>query len=214
MKKARTFVYARGMKKGTATRTLILNHAVARASEVGLDGLSIGQLARELDLSKSGLFGHFTSKTDLQIQILETVTEQFTREVVKPALKAPRGVQRLEHLFMKWLHWASSKDSERKGCPFMAAAMELDDQPGPVRDKLVQTQQQLIDVLERTIQLGQQSHGFDPEYDPAAGAQELYGFILSFHFYNRLMKDPLAEARARKNFQRFVKRLTLQGETR
>ena len=196
------------MKKGNATRTLILEHAVARASEVGLEGLSIGQLARELELSKSGLFGHFNSKADLQVQILDKVSEQFTQKVVKPALQEARGVPRLRQLFQNWLHWAASKDSQRKGCPYMAAIMELDDKPGPVRDRLVETQFQQIQVLQRTIQLGQEAKAFDPAYDPAAGAQEMYGFILSFHFYKRLMQDPLAEARAHQNFERFLQRLT------
>lgn len=196
------------MKKGKATRTMILEHAVARASELGLEALSIGQLARELELSKSGLFGHFDSKADLQVQILDKVTEQFTRTVLKPALQEPRGVPRLRRLFQNWLHWAASKDSQRKGCPYMAAAMELDDKPGPVRDTLVQAQRQHMYVLERTIQLGQEAGAFDPHYDPADGAQEMYGFILSFHFYKRLMQDPQAEARAKQNFERFLQRLT------
>lgn len=200
------------MKKGKATRTMILEHAVARASELGLEALSIGQLARELELSKSGLFGHFDSKADLQVQILDKVTEQFTRTVIKPALQEPRGVPRLRRLFENWLHWAASKDSQRKGCPYMAAAMELDDKPGPVRDTLVQAQRQHIYVLERTLQLGQEAGAFDPQYDPAAGAQEMYGFILSFHFYKRLMQDSQAEIRAKQNFERFLQRLT-QGVT-
>ena len=196
------------VKKGTATRTLILEHAVARASEVGLEGLSIGQLARELQLSKSGLFGHFDSKADLQVQILDKVTELFSRTVIKPALQEARGVPRLRKLFQNWLHWAASKDSDRKGCPYMAAAMEFDDKPGAVRDTLVQAQAQLIQILQRTIQLGQEAGAFDPHYDPAAGAQEMYGFILSFHFYKRLMRDPAAEGRAQQNFERFLQRLT------
>src|SRR3954470_4749744 len=121
------------MRKGEATRQAILDHAAAQASRIGLRGLSIGQLAEELALSKSGLFAHFQSKEALQVQVLEHAAANFVDRVVRPALAAPRGIPRLRALFEGWLAWG---DSQASGCIFVAAAAELDDQPGPARDRL------------------------------------------------------------------------------
>src|SRR5687768_11939223 len=93
------------MGKGDITRHAILDRATALASQVGLTGLTIGRLADELDLSKSGLFGHFQSKEALQIQVLEHGADRFIELVVRPALAEPRGVPRLHALFDRWLRW-------------------------------------------------------------------------------------------------------------
>lgn len=196
----------KSMSKGVQTRQLILEHAAASASRLGLEGLSIGQLATELQMSKSGLFGHFRSKEELQIQVLETLSEQFTKEVIRPALQLSRGEARLRSIFEHWLAWGLSKD-RRQGCPFMAAAMEFDDRPGAVRDKLVATQKQLIHTLETTIKLAQEVGAFNSEGVPAQLVQELYGIMLSAHFYHRLLQDPAAADRARTAFETFLKRL-------
>lgn len=193
--------------KGTQTRQMILSHAAARASRLGLEGLSIGQLAAELNLSKSGLFGHFKSKEELQIQVLETISQQFSAEVIRPALQQPRGVPRLTALFENWLAWSHSNQGERNGCPFMAAAMEFDDRLGPVRDRLVEIQQRWIGVMEKTIELSQDAGAFKADLNPAEVVQAFYSMILGLHFYHRLLRDPEAENRARKSFQDFIQRL-------
>mgnify|MGYP003390643706 CR=1 FL=1 len=87
------------MSKGTATRRSILDHAIALASEVGLGGLTIGSLAEEMDLSKSGLYAHFGSKEALQIQVLDHAALNFTEAVIRPALQEPRGAPRMRALF-------------------------------------------------------------------------------------------------------------------
>lgn len=196
------------MSKGVQTRQLILEHAAASASRLGLEGLSIGQLAGELQMSKSGLFGHFRSKEELQIQVLETLSIQFTREVIKPALKLPRGEARLRSIFEHWVAWGLSAN-HRHGCPFMAAAMEFDDRPGLVRDKLVETQNRLIHTLKTTIELSQQAGVFRADLDPEQLVQELYGIMLSAQFYHRLLQDPRAIERAKNSFEAFVKRLSV-----
>lgn len=118
------------MRKGELTHQTILETAVRLASRVGLHGLSIGGLAEELSLSKSGLFAHFKSKTELQVQVLEAATAAFTERVIRPALGQPRGEPRVRALFDGWLTWDRDKYLEG-GCIFVAAAAELDDVPGP-----------------------------------------------------------------------------------
>ncbi|MGD2116559.1 MAG: TetR/AcrR family transcriptional regulator, partial [Acidobacteriota bacterium] len=97
------------MSKGEETRAAILDRAFAEASRVGLEGLTIGSLADEVGLSKSGLFAHFDSKETLQLQVLETAAERFIETVVIPALKEPRGEPRLRALFERWMEWETAE---------------------------------------------------------------------------------------------------------
>src|SRR5690242_13771922 len=124
------------MRKGEATHQAILSRAMILASRIGLEGLTIGKLASDLRLSKSGLFAHFQAKEKLQIQVLDTAANAFLEGVIRPALQAPRGEQRVRKLVENWLEWAKHKN-EDGGCIFVSAAAELDDRPGVVRDHLV-----------------------------------------------------------------------------
>jgi AcrR family transcriptional regulator len=191
------------MRKGQATRTTILGHAAELASQVGLTGLTIGALADDLNLSKSGLFAHFRSKEALQIQVLDHAAQSFIERVITPALKTPRGEPRIRSLFANWLAW----DRDRifpGGCVFVAAASELDDRPGPVRDRLVHLQQQWLEVLGISFRKGIEAGVFDRKADPEQFAQDLYGVMLAYHHHSRLMNDPRAEERARQAFERLL----------
>jgi AcrR family transcriptional regulator len=187
------------MRKGEATRQAILERAVELASEVGLEKLSIGRLATALEMSKSGLFAHFNSKESLQIQTLEHAAEQFVDGVVRPALARPRGLPRVRALFETWMTWARS--APRQGCVFVAAATEFDDQPGSVRERLVQSQKDWLDVIANCFRTGIDEGHFRPDADPYQFAQDLHGVMLAFHHAARLMKDPAAEDRARRGFE-------------
>jgi len=195
------------MRKSQSTKQIILEHATNKASMVGLKGLSIGSLASDLNLSKSGLFGHFGSKEELQIEVLNTASQQYTLEVVQPALREERGEVRLRALFENWLHWAKAQNTERQGCIFVATSIELDDERGPVRDKLVELQSAWIYILEKTVDLGRQSNSFKQAIQPELAAQEVYGVMLSFHLYYRLLEDQASEVRTRLLFEGILSRL-------
>lgn len=187
------------MSKGERTRTAILNHATELASQLGLTGLTIGLLADDLRLSKSGLFAHFRSKEALQIQILEHAATKFVDQVVRPSLNEPRGESRLRALFERWLAWDTAQ-ALPGGCVFAQAATELDDRAGPVRDRLVQLQRDWIGVLVTTVGFGVAAGRFRPDTDAEQVAQDMYGVMLAFHHAWRLLGDPQAEARARRAF--------------
>ena len=182
------------MSKGEATRGAILDEAGRLARRVGLGGLTIGTLATQTGMSKSGLFAHFGSKESLQLQVLEHSTDRFVDEVVRPALKAPRGEPRVRDLFERWLAW----DSAAGGCPLVAASFELDDQPGPVRERLVRVQQDWTDTLTTVFTTGITEGHFRSDADPHQFAQDVQGVMLAFHFASRLLADPEAAARARR----------------
>ncbi len=186
------------MGKGETTRQAILDRATELASQVGVTGLTIGTLADDLHLSKSGLFGHFQSKEALQIQLLEHGAASFVEQVVRPALAEPRGEPRLRALFERWLAWASGLPG---GCVFVAAASELDDRPGPVRERLVDLQRQWLDFLATSVRRAIDEGHVAADADPDQFAQDLYGIMLAWHHHTRLMRDPAAEARARRAFE-------------
>ena len=191
------------MGKGDERRQLILERAAQTASRLGLEGLTIGRLASDLGLSKSGLFAHFQSKEALQVQTLRHAAELFVDRVVRPALKAPRGERRLRALFERWLAWAEA-DVLKGGCLFVAAATELDDQDGPSRDELVRQQRDWLELIANVARTGIAEGDFRPGLDGEQLAYELYGVMLAYHHARRLLRDPRAPQRARDAFDALV----------
>jgi AcrR family transcriptional regulator len=191
------------VSKGEETRARILRHAARVASRDGLDGLSIGELAAQLEMSKSGLFAHFGSKEDLQLEVLRAASADFVEKVIAPALREPRGPARLRALFERWLRWAADPDAEG-GCIFAGAAFELDDRPGPVRDYLVEEEKRLLGVLARSARLGVESELLRADLDCDLLAFQLHGLMLGFHHARRLMRQRNAEAMARQSFEQLL----------
>ncbi len=192
------------MSKGTETREKILERAFLLATKDGLDGLTIGTLADALAMSKSGLFAHFGSKEELQLEVLQFGAQRFEEVVVVPAFKAPRGEPRLKKLFENWLAWAAG-DRTPGGCLFIAAAAELDDQEGRARDFLVGSQRALLGSLAKTARLAIEAGHFRPDLDCDQFAFDLYSVFLGYHHARRLLRDPKADARARAGFERLLK---------
>ena len=198
------------MSKGAETRRAILDHALEVATKEGLEGLTIGRLAQDLRLSKSGLFAHFRGKEELLLQVLETARTRFIEQVVKPGLAAPRGEPRIRALFESWLAWERSS-ALPGGCPFVAAAVELDDRPGPARDYVVQSQKDWLEVLANSARTGVQEGQFRPDFDPEQFAYEVHGAMLSYHHMARLLRDPKAEMRVRQAFESLLVRARRPG---
>lgn len=193
------------MGKGDDTRERILDQAVATASLNGLDGLTIGGLAGDLEMSKSGVYAHFDSKEDLQVQVLQTAIERFRRLVVLPTLAAPRGLTRVRELFERWLGWG--RDSGMPGgCVITTAAIELDDRPGRPRDVLSAALTDWVDAMRRVVATAVEAGDFRRELDIPQFAYEVYGIFLTYHMAHRMMRDPEAERHARAAFEGLVSR--------
>ena len=191
------------MAKGVITRERILEQALRDASLVGLDGLSLGKLADEVEMSKSGIFAHFGSKEELQKQVLAAAAEKFGEIVVKPALTAPRGIPRVRAMFEGWLRWERDV-SVPGGCVFTHAAVELDDRPGPVRDDLAVWQRTWRDMLARAASIAVQEKHFRKDLDTQQFAFRLMGIIFVYYNSKRLLEDPKAEAHTRAAFEDLV----------
>jgi AcrR family transcriptional regulator len=181
----------------------ILDHALRVAGERGLEGLTIGELATDLGLSKSGLFAHFKSKERLQLAVLEAAAEDFTQQVFGPALKQPRGLLRLRSILKHWLGWVHSSRLPG-GCIFIAGAMEWDDREGPVREALVHWFDQLSGALQKAVGLCIETGELEVGTDPAGVAYELHGIALKFHLEHRLLRSPTAIERANAAFDRLL----------
>lgn len=191
------------MAKGTITRDRILDQALKDASLLGLEGLSVGQLAEEVGMSKSGLFAHFGSKEELQKQVLAAAAARFGEIVVKPALTAPRGLPRVRAMFEGWLRWERDV-SVPGGCVFTHAAVELDDRPGPVRDALATWQRAWRGMLAKAASIAMQEEHFRADLDTEQFAFRMFGIVFAYYHTKRLLEDPLAAAHARAAFESLV----------
>ena len=193
------------MRKGERTRAAVLEQAIAEASCKGLHGLSIGSLAAQAGLSKSGLFAHFGSKEALQQAVLEEAVEAFVTEVVAPALQEPRGIARIRRCFENWLAWTSASRFPG-GCPLMGATFELDSQPGLLRSFVAAQQRRWLDSLARMVASAVGEGELSPDTDPDLLAFEINGIGLSHSFSCRLLEDPLCTDHARRAFERLLHR--------
>ena len=193
--------------KGDATRLRVLDEAVRQVGAKGLMGVSLGDLAEGSGLSKSGLFKHFDSKDDMQMAVLEHILSRFVDKVWKPALDHPSGRKRLEELFDRWLDWAEV-DHNAYGCPVMQVSSELDDRPGPLRDRLQSGLQRWTTFL-----VGEFQALRDPPVDAgqaALAAFQMKSFILGHNEARRLLEEKGARAAANAAFASLLDR-TAQG---
>ena len=189
---------AKGRKaQGERTRHAILESAVHIASAEGLEGLTIGRLATELSMSKSGLFAHFGSKEDLQVATVEAARAVFIREVIKPAFESTKGLQRLWKLCDIWLSYVQS-GVFRGGCFFAAAAAEFDSRPGPVRDRIAEIMKEWLAALRNAIVEAQEAGHLDKEIDATQLAFEFNSLELGANWAFQLYGDARAFKRARE----------------
>lgn len=159
--------------RGLRTRQAILAHAARVGSAEGLDAVSLQRLADDLGISKSGLFAHFGSKEELHLATVDAAAEIFTDEVLRPALRHPRGVGRLWALCESWLSYLE-REVFPGGCFFWAVAEEYDSKrPGPVRDSVLEKKAFWSYTLKRAANEAQEAGEIDASVDPEQLAWEL-----------------------------------------
>ncbi len=183
--------------KGEQTRAAILDTAVNLASVEGLEGLTIGRLATTMSMSKSGLFGHFGSKEELQLATVNVAREIFIEEVITPALKAPRGLQRLWALCDYWLNYME-REVFPGGCFFMSTSFEFDHRPGPVKDAIVANMREWLNYLTVATQMAQTQGEIPDSVDSDQLVFELHGLYMSANWEYQLFNDKTVGNRARR----------------
>ena len=195
------------MSKGLDTKRTIVGQGLDLASQVGLEGLTIGVLAKRVNMSKSGLYAHFANKDALQMAVLDAAAAQFVDQVIAPALKQPRGVPRVREMFRLWTLWPG--DTLTGGCPFIGAATELDDRPGPVRDHLVRHLDDLFGALQRAASIAVEEGHFRADLDVAQFAYEVWANLVAHHHTARLFGDGNAVRYAERMFDALVERASI-----
>lgn len=186
-----------GNAKGGRTRQNILEVAVDIASAEGLEGLTIGRLATQLSMSKSGLFAHFGSKEDLQLATIATARSRFITDVIRPALEAEGGMSRLWNLCDRWLGHVQGGVCSG-GCFFAAAASEFDSRPGQVRDRIAEIMKEWLGLLRQAIIDSQEAGQMSKDVDPIQLAFEFNSFELGANWAFQLYGDKAAFGRARE----------------
>lgn len=194
----------RALPKGQQTKQAIVDAALALATQIGLEGLSIGALAEVTRMSKSGVFAHFGSREELQISVIREYHARFTDEVFFPAMKEARGLPRVRALFANWMKRVAVEI--QSGCIYISGAVEFDDRPGPVRDALASSVKVWLAALYRAVvQAKEQGHLLDSA-DEAQVAFEIHGLILALHYEARFLQTPGSMARANTGFENILAR--------
>ncbi len=202
----------RAMHKGQQTKAAIVDAALGLASQIGLEGLSIGAIAEITGMSKSGVFAHFGSREELQISVVREYHERFEREVFYPALQAARGLPRLQAMFDNWMVQTSNEIDS--GCIYISGAVEFDDRAGPVREALASSVTSWQAAVRRAVEQAQDEGQLAREVDPLQAAFEIHGLILALHYEARFLKVPGAAERARLGFARILERYRTPARAR
>jgi AcrR family transcriptional regulator len=184
---------------GVETRAAILDRAVDLASIEGLEGLTIGRLAGELEMSKSGVFAHFGSKHELQLAAVEAAATRFREAVIDPAFGAAEGAPRMRAMAAAYLTHLDS-DPYPGGCFWAATSAEFDDRPGPVRDAIAGALDAWLGELERQARIAAVA-------DPALLAFELYAVVMGANSRYRLSGDRRVFGYARRSVERLLAEL-------
>src|SRR5688572_17084388 len=188
LKSPRAAREGRALQKGQQTKAAIVDAALGLATQIGLEGLSIGALAEVTQMSKSGVFAHFGSREELQISVIRQYHARFEEEVFFPAIQEERGLPRLRALFERWVKRVSVElDS---GCIYISGAVEFDDRPGPVRDALVEMVAAWQAALTKAIGLAVSEGHLREDTDPQQMLFEVHGLILALHHDARFLRIP------------------------
>lgn len=191
------------MRKGDATRARILDETQRQAAVKGFGAVSLNDVAEAVGLSKSGLFKHFDSKENMELAALDQGFDRFVSFIWTPAEALAPGRARLELIFERWLDWTEVENATG-GCLIVAASVELDDQPGPMRDLLQRRARQWRKTLAREMQALR-----DPpltEAEAASAVFQMKSFILGHSDARRMLEDEGARAAARAAFEALLDR--------
>jgi AcrR family transcriptional regulator len=202
------------LPKGRQTKAAIVDAALSLATQVGMEGLSIGALAEVMQMSKSGVFAHFGSREELQISVVREYHARFQDEVFAPAMSKPRGLPRLRALFGNWMKRTSVElDS---GCIYISGAVEFDDRPGPVRDELASSVNTWLSAMRRAIKLAMEEGHLQASLDADQLVFEIHALILALHYEVRFLRRPESVFRAQAAFDTIIDRsmTPLPGEAK
>lgn len=191
--------------RGAETRRLILDEAMKIASVHGIQGITIGDLAKKVGMSKSGLFAHFENKDNLQLEILKLASEMFVNKVLLPAFEAPKGVPRIKAIFENWIEYLNDDSTLPGGSVFISASFELDDRPGLLKDFVHKSQNDLILSIEKAVQIAIDCNHFKTSTNKSEFAWKFYSYVLGYHHFQRMLHNPKAKELIENGFNDLIK---------
>ena len=197
-------VRQRLLQKGQQTKAAIIDTALGMATQIGLEGLSIGAVADAMQMSKSGVFAHFGSREELQISVILEYHQRFEHEIFFPAMDLPRGLPRLKALFNNWMQRTSAEIDS--GCLYISGAVEFDDRPGPVRDALASSVKTWLTALHRAVLQARDEQHLSKDTDATQMSFEIHGLILALHYEARFLKSAKSLYRAKQGFEHILER--------
>ncbi len=200
----------RALQKGQQTKLAIIDAALGLATQIGLEGLSIGVLAEVTGMSKSGVFAHFGSREELQISVIREYFARFEQEIFYPALHEPRGLPRLQALFANWMKRVTVEI--QSGCIFISGAVDFDDRPGPVRDALASSVKTWLAAVQRAIMQAKEEGQLLADADERQIGFEIHGLILAVHYEARFLKAPGSIERATQAFEQILARYSADSK--
>ena len=200
---------ARGQQKGQQTKAAIVDAALGLATQIGLEGLSIGAIAEVMQMSKSGVFAHFGSREELQISLVREYHARFEEEVFFPAMQQQRGIPRLRAMFNNWMQRTSIEIDS--GCIYISGAVEFDDRSGPVRDALAGSVRTWLAAMDRAVVQAKEAGHLHADADEHQVVFEIHGLILALHYEARFLKSPGSVARAHRGFDHVLERFASQS---
>jgi AcrR family transcriptional regulator len=204
MTDAKPLQEGRALQKGQQTKATIVDAALGLATQIGLEGLSIGALAEVARMSKSGVFAHFGSREELQLSVVREYHERFEAEVFYPVLQEKRGLPRLRLLFANWMKRTSAEIDS--GCLYISGAAEFDDRPGPVRDALASSVKTWLKAVHRAVTQARDEGHLSADLDANQMVFEIHGLILALHYEARFLKSAQSLARASLGFENILQR--------
>ncbi|MFG2981524.1 TetR/AcrR family transcriptional regulator [Streptomyces sp. NPDC048258] len=186
------------VERGNQTRRTVLDRTMGIASVDGLEGLSLGKIAADLGLSKSGVFALFGSKEDLQLATVRAAVDVFVEQVVRPMREDPAGLAKVWRVCELWLDY-SGRRVFPGGCFFYGVSAEFDARPGPVRDEIAKARSDWTRYIERVLEEARLAGGLRDGFDPADVPQLAFEVIALMELANAhsvLHEDPAAYERA------------------
>lgn len=185
------------LERGEETRRVILQKSVDIASAEGLEGLTIGRLAKDLEMSKSGLFAHFGSKEELQIATVDRAREIFVEEIVSETFEMEAGLKKLRAMLENWISYVE-RNVFSGGCFFYAVSAEMDDRPGKVRDYIAQLTNAWVVALGDEVKQAIEAVELKKNCDVELLVFQLHGYVQEANWFYRLHEDKAAFERARR----------------
>ena len=189
------------MKKGEQTKQMILEIGLDMASQFGLESVSIGSLAKASGMSKSGVFAHFESKENLEVEILKYAAELFAEAVVVPALKTEAGIPRIKAIVNNWIKLTENMTG---GCIFVSTSTEFSNRPGKVRKTLLAQQEEWLHVLRRIAKSAIKVGDLRKDIDCDQFAFDLYSLLLGFYLYHELLQNSDTKKRQETALERLL----------